>query len=423
MDQVAQQMLLQLRDVHRPTLCLDCHVVAYAGIQMTGTATSRAKILQQRHQELLTVIMRFCTIPRSAQDLSILQRSLSSAMARCQNSNAHNSARFREKSTLAHYAFSMLTAPLDECLTRSDRLRRADRFSRTGEWPRSVDDLLPCSAQQSLMTLIFWVRHSPRQSRVDIGTAAQTVAFFRVVFRACRREFSEYMREEEVRRALTEMLCFLFDRSVEIFHRGSDVRTEATLYITSLGDLVHEVAMGSPTAVQPESPDSMQAIFLGSEDRVLGAFDAVWRCLDGDPLLRETKQRIGTILIKAYLAFGRAPPEYIDAMSGWSIIPEVYCYLSSAMCAIDVRLECSNPGCHKQARDCDVGKLQRCSSCKIFKYCTKACQAQHWSRPALPHKKHCRNIRNVLAVMPLEGVFSDDFLKTLVDYLVAEFGT
>ena len=50
--------------------------------------------------------------------------------------------------------------------------------------------------------------------------------------------------------------------------------------------------------------------------------------------------------------------------------------------------ECANCAAYnwKQA---DPATLRQCSKCKVFKYCSEDCQAEHWK---LIHKKHCKKL-------------------------------
>jgi hypothetical protein len=57
---------------------------------------------------------------------------------------------------------------------------------------------------------------------------------------------------------------------------------------------------------------------------------------------------------------------------------------------------CNNPGCRNLAglseQELVSGRSSRCSGCKVARYCSRECQAQHWGAPA-GHKAACKRLR------------------------------
>uniref|UniRef100_A0A383WKL8 phytol kinase n=1 Tax=Tetradesmus obliquus TaxID=3088 RepID=A0A383WKL8_TETOB len=61
---------------------------------------------------------------------------------------------------------------------------------------------------------------------------------------------------------------------------------------------------------------------------------------------------------------------------------------------------CSNPRCSNlgglSEQELVAGKASRCSGCKVARYCSRQCQAEHWEAPA-GHKAVCKRLRAAAA--------------------------
>jgi hypothetical protein len=61
---------------------------------------------------------------------------------------------------------------------------------------------------------------------------------------------------------------------------------------------------------------------------------------------------------------------------------------------------CNNPGCRNldslSEQELVSGKSSRCSGCKVARYCSRECQAEHWGAPA-GHRAVCKRLRAAAA--------------------------
>jgi hypothetical protein len=61
---------------------------------------------------------------------------------------------------------------------------------------------------------------------------------------------------------------------------------------------------------------------------------------------------------------------------------------------------CNNPGCRNldglSEQELVSGRSSRCSGCKVARYCSRECQAEHWGAPA-GHKAVCKWLRAAAA--------------------------
>jgi hypothetical protein len=61
---------------------------------------------------------------------------------------------------------------------------------------------------------------------------------------------------------------------------------------------------------------------------------------------------------------------------------------------------CNNPGCRNlgglSEQQLVSNRGSRCSSCKVARYCSRECQAEHWGAPA-GHKAVCKRLRAAAA--------------------------
>lgn len=61
---------------------------------------------------------------------------------------------------------------------------------------------------------------------------------------------------------------------------------------------------------------------------------------------------------------------------------------------------CNNPRCSNlgglSEQELVAGKASRCAGCKVARYCSRQCQAEHWEAPA-GHKAVCKRLRTAAA--------------------------
>ena len=51
--------------------------------------------------------------------------------------------------------------------------------------------------------------------------------------------------------------------------------------------------------------------------------------------------------------------------------------------------QCDFPTCNRYGSDESVTRLQLCARCRVFRYCSRACQQAHWTSAQYPHKASC----------------------------------
>ncbi|KZV98370.1 hypothetical protein EXIGLDRAFT_763670 [Exidia glandulosa HHB12029] len=395
MDTIAEHLLPALRDAHCPTFCTDCtlHPLEVL-LKLHPTTHTNALILRQRHHELLTTIMNFLTTPRSDEDLNILRDSLLHASCACPLRSQHASSPVSAGDTTGD-ALQALAYTISAVLEAAPDMLRTQLFSRKGLWPRSPTDLLPRPPQETLTSLLAWADRAERSQRRTQTRVACNI--LHLLLTVCRPELLPELFVHETRLLCIDiMVRQLVAAAADI---GNNAMSESPLLcIETVVDVFHIITYGLGSQT-----DDWAVFAWDSEPRLIRALDAAWHCVDETTHL-DLKSMI--MILQNYLAtltgrYELLSQPILDAFQAISSSADIYMHIYFLLKAVDGSVECNYLECRKHTRDIEGGRLRKCGSCRLTRYCSRECQKRHWVAQPLPHRLICPALTEIFQFAPL----------------------
>ncbi|KZV93064.1 hypothetical protein EXIGLDRAFT_835971 [Exidia glandulosa HHB12029] len=391
MDIIAVHLLPTLRDAHRPTFCVDCTVYpleVLLKLLPTSHTNANALILRQHHHELLTTIMNFLTTPRSDEDLNILRDSLLRASSACPRRASHLPSPV-PVGDIAGDALQALAYPISAAIETAPNLLRTQLFSRKSLWPRSAADLLPRPLKESLTTLLTWAGRSERSRLWDHTITACELVY--ILLNVCRPEILPELFVHDTRLLCIDVFVRQLDAATADFRNG--VMSNHPL---ALIECVVVVFDAINNGVGSHNHD-WATFTRDSEPRLIRALDAAWHCVD-ETTHRSLKQMITVLQHNSCVVTGNyelLSQPVLDGFRDICGIADVYTKLYYILKEVDGGVECNYRECKKHARNVEGGRLRKCGSCRLMRYCSRDCQKRHWGAEPLPHKVICPALKEI----------------------------
>ncbi|KZV83345.1 hypothetical protein EXIGLDRAFT_728436 [Exidia glandulosa HHB12029] len=295
---------------------------------------------------------------------------------------------------IADTALRALAYPIGASLESASKLLQTQVFSRKGIWPRSTKDVLPLPPKESLGTLLVWVDRAEKSRRwTQISSAFYT---FYLVLTVCRPELMPELFAHDARHLCIDVMARQLDAAASDMRNG--VTSESPFErIASAVDILRVIGLGVGSRA-----DDWVIFARGSELRLIRALEAAWNCID-DTTHHDLKQLImalqyGLSILTAGDGLSRPVLTEYQAATARD---NAYTVLYQNLRKIHFSVECSDRECKKHSRDVEGGRLQKCGSCRLVRYCSRECQKRHWSAKCLPHKLACPAIKDILAFAPL----------------------
>ncbi|KZV83681.1 hypothetical protein EXIGLDRAFT_842768 [Exidia glandulosa HHB12029] len=417
----AKAMAASFGSAAQPSWCPEClRTVAH------GMFEDNSIILELRTQchDFWNACMAIAAAPRSPEDLRVLQSTFSRRARACKQKHADRWATRVSLQNMCNVFFDALF----ECVTVGlsvgeravgTRTKPGQRFNKPGHWPTVMSELFPRGEKESVEAYVFWC------CQVFSPMPLYTL---RSLFRIARPVVFPLLLEEPLRAILMWALTEMLEPGIVVeWPAGGAPCTKpegwqlqswlvtpprrrkcSVCAAVFLWDIMYGPDIGLGDRVD---------FVLGYERPLLTAVLAAFARMHktGDPDADKPY-----MLLADYAEFlhglarflpsdlpERVRVEVPKVDRSQSIPFLIYGYIARSS---TVRT-CSNPECGVQQQDHDENRaFQLCGSCKIVRYCRKACQKRHWKMnlaawgakglkdqgPA-PHKVVCALICQVLA--------------------------
>lgn len=391
--------MLGLRDSTAPNVCPAC-LEGFNRRYLTSGWEAHVRTLRRRHHDFLTSAMSFLTTS-VAPSVRVTQESLlKSAMEACQDrSESHQACVHRVQSfrAIVTTVASVLSSIVHMTLAPTT-IEATPVFSRR-LWPRSAAQLLPAGPASAVRSFLFWLLHP----------GIQPYYAFTALLRVCRTELISFVLDDNNRRALFDIICDRFD-SFAKYYPGF-VRSSDQTGIDECFDLLTgAVALFNSVKIchcRTTSKDDRRTFIDGADMRLIEHLRTAISQLPDGRLQSEIKH-IGLFL---FLALESDPATLPHCFLPGSVDDQTM--EDSAVKMIRLELlrisrvrDCTRPGCAGR----DNGQpLFHCGSCRVYRYCSKDCQREHWKSRYLPHKVACPQIRDFLASVNLDQE-ADEFV-------------
>ncbi|KZV94959.1 hypothetical protein EXIGLDRAFT_834650 [Exidia glandulosa HHB12029] len=369
--------------------------------------------------------MIFITTPRSEPDLDVVRESLREVSASCSRRASHVTSPAPVLDIMDD-ALRALAYPIWTSLESASKLCSTQLFSRKGIWPRSAADVLPLSRKDSLVTLLGWVDKAERSKRW--AYICPSFYTFYLVLMVCRPELMPELFMDYGRHLCIDIMARQLDATAADMRNGI-MSVSPPERIRLVINIFRVIGLG----VGAQTEDWM-TFARGSELKLIRALDAAWNCLDA--MHHDLKQLVMVMLCGLTLATGgdglsqRVLDEYLAVEARRTVFTGLYQNLKE----ISNSVECSDPECKRHAREVEGGRLQKCGSCRLVRYCSRECQKRHWSTRPRSHmyKLVCQDMKNLLAFAPLTleeeafesacrgSSFSPSFFESLDAILTSE---
>ncbi|EJD36412.1 hypothetical protein AURDEDRAFT_174535 [Auricularia subglabra TFB-10046 SS5] len=278
---------------------------------------------------------------------------------------------------------SIAFASIPSSDARLARPHQPSKFS--SHWPTAARDLLP-NGPAGFRGLIYWLALS--------GDGAVASIFVRV-FLLCRPSFYAELAEQSSRIILARAICSRLDSTAEQI-TGQDVPC-LDPRISSTAQLLNLLVLFCGA----EWPN-WRCLFEGLEVELLASvFPAIAACGEAQipvklQLCRFASELYATLDDDAYDSMPATITNFIfDEQVSYG---GCFRHFRDLLRWLTNRPGCAGPNCPKHAER----KLQRslCARCRLFYYCSKECQMEHWHLRPHPHKTVCRLLQRVLACAP-----------------------
>lgn len=388
LEQDAHAISLELRDPLAPTLCAGC-LRCFADHMQTAARKTDLRALRTNH-EFWNRIMLFLTLKRTPNTRAAAERRLHLRLHSCPSQDRHVALASLSPQKLLHEVATALFSVVYVCLPESSPMVIIQRFSGR-LWPSSPDDLLPHGDEDSFSALLNWF--------TILDRTAVSRAFLDIVL-LCRSRLHTLLMRDANRRLFVKALCAHITAATARVRAGAlggdeDDGIDPAQRIAELGRMLDVLAYDT-------QPTFGRRLVHGLEDEVTQCVRAA-RDATPDAGAQSCLVRLAVMAHESRgIPIAQLPRDLQQGfMQELAQIGGSQQVLHNLLTRARSLPACAAPGCGHVG-----GKLNRCASCGVFRYCSKECQRMHWKTGEKPHKTFCAAIA---ALSPLLDASMDDF--------------
>ncbi|EJD33671.1 hypothetical protein AURDEDRAFT_177244 [Auricularia subglabra TFB-10046 SS5] len=396
---ILRRLAVGLQDFRNPAVCMRIVDRVYLHPR---AAHPNVQLLRAHHSNLLSQFMAVLACRRTVSDGVALAASLHSAIQSCPGQADPFHCRLADDfnpSTCPKDLVASLCAIVTSCFPPiTVHSIRTQKFKFHALWPSGPQDLLHGPA--TFCGLLHW-----------LPTADDTavVCTFMRVFLWCRPAFYSEFDDPSARIIFVRAMCSLLKSlaaSLSLPHTPVPFgRTDAAHHLTCVAQLLEFLPMFGVD----EWPQWRYA-FIGFEQNILSA---VYAAVDACPRDRyHVKAQLRDFALHVHSSLGdewlvSMPEDLSHHMFHAQLrFGGCFAHFRHLLDSIFSRKVCAAPNCDNIFPS--QSRLMLCSRCKILRYCSKRCQAEHWRSPSHPHKPVCARLAPIVNIAhPRNGL--DDF--------------
>ncbi|EJD48383.1 hypothetical protein AURDEDRAFT_183345 [Auricularia subglabra TFB-10046 SS5] len=431
-----------LDDPKEPTCCLACFSVI--GAELHAAEQGKSPLLEElrdNHPEFWDACISFVTLPRTEDDFPALRSQLFRNIRQCLRRSQHTGlykpgGKLEPVRLLLEVLYMSLLCALargQHPMVNKPKLKMPKGFgTKRGRWPDSVDKLFPHGERETVEMHVFWCSLRFTQACYDV--------FACTILVARPLSFPHLLASPPMHAQMVYVLAQLLHGDVTTAPAGWQGDPPMKPPVDKILPLSFE---GTRHMLTEPPIHFLRIIFEGLDvknndyfaffigyDRVLfHALQAASRRLSKSDELFESASRVIKLL---YIAF-RIPLAEVDqrVVSTW---PEGY-DKPGRLAAKDTRAAmaqlvilnlkqligfrgCSGPDCGKTVHGHEGRPFSACASCKIVRYCDKACQQRGWKSG--PWRYRHKDICPILRCLPIGGESSEPQFVDAFKFLSTE---